>query len=135
MKLYTFPIAPNPTKVRIYFAEKGIEVEEGLVNLMKGEQKSAEHLARNPCGNLPVLELDDGTHLTESLAIIALFEELHPDPPMIGAHPIERARVRSLERIADLGVLNRFGEVEIDASFENLHRWYDHFSARPSAQL
>jgi glutathione S-transferase len=105
MKLYYFPIAPNPTKVRIYLAEKGIEIEQVLVNLVKGEQKSPEHLARNPFGSLPVLELDDGTYLTESLAIIELFEELHPDPPMIGTEPFERARVRRLERIADLGVL------------------------------
>jgi glutathione S-transferase len=105
MKLYYFPVAPNPTKVRIYLAEKGIEIDQVLVNLVKGEQKSPEHLARNPFGSLPVLELDDGTHLTESLAIIELFEELHPDPPMIGTDPFERARVRRLERIADLGVL------------------------------
>ena len=105
MKLYYFPIAPNPTKVRIYLAEKGIEIEQVLVSLVKGEQKSREHLARNPFGNLPVLELDDGTHLTESLAIIEFFEELYPDPPMIGTNPFERARVRRLERIADLGVL------------------------------
>jgi len=105
VKLYYFPIAPNPTKVRIYLAEKGIEIEQELVNLAKGEQRSPEHLARNPFGSLPVLELDDGSHLTESLAIIELFEELHPDPPMIGTDPFERARVRRLERIADLGVL------------------------------
>ena len=84
MKLYYFPIAPNPTKVRIYLAEKGIEMEQVLVNLIKGEQKSEEHRARNPLANLPVLELDDGTHLSESLAIIELLEELHPQPPMIG---------------------------------------------------
>ena len=111
MRLYYFPIAPNPTKVRIYLAEKGIEIEQVLVNLVKGEQKSPEHLARNPFGNLPVLELDDGTHLTESLAIIELFEELYPDPPMIGTDPFERARVRMLERIADLGVLAPVGRI------------------------
>ena len=111
MKFYYFPIAPNPTKVRIYLAEKGIEIEQVLVNLVKGEQKSREHLARNPFGNLPVLELDDGTHLTESLAIIELLEELHPEPPMIGTDPFERARVRALERIADLGVLVRVARI------------------------
>jgi glutathione S-transferase len=105
VKLYYFPVAPNPTKVRIYLAEKGLELEQVRVNLPEGEQKSPEHLARNPFGKLPVLELDDGTYLTESLAIIELFEELHPEPPMLGATPIERARVRMLERVADLGVL------------------------------
>ena len=111
MKLYYFPIAPNPTKVRIYLAEKGIEIEQVLVNLVEGEQRSPEHLTRNPFGSLPVLELDDGSHLTESLAIIELFEELYPDPPMIGTDPFERARVRRLERIADLGVLIPVGRI------------------------
>jgi glutathione S-transferase len=105
MKLYYFPVAPNPTRVRVYLAEKGIELEQVRVNLAEGEEKTPEHLARNPLGKLPVLELDDGTYLTESLAIIELFEELHPEPPMIGVDPFERARVRALERIAELGVL------------------------------
>jgi len=111
MKLYYFPVAPNPTRVRIYLAEKGIELEQELVSLLEGEQKSEAHVARNPFGNLPVLELDDGSFLTESLAIIELFEELHPDPPMLGADPIERARVRSLERIAEMGVLHRIARI------------------------
>jgi glutathione S-transferase len=110
MKLYFFPIAPNPTKVRLYLAEKAaagteIELTEVLVNLPKGEQRSAEHMARNPFGRLPVLELDDGTYLIESLPIMEYFEELHPDPPLIGSDALERARVRELERIAELGVL------------------------------
>lgn len=110
MKLYMFQVAPNPTKVRLYLAEKAaggaeIELEEVSLNLPKGEQKTPEQLARNPFGRLPVLELDDGTCLIESLPIIEYLEELHPDPPMIGTDPLERARVRELERIADLGVL------------------------------
>ena len=110
MKLYFFPIAPNPTKVRLYLAEKAaagteIELTEVLVNLPKGEQRSAEHMARNPFGRLPVLEFDDGTYLIESLPIMEYLEELHPDPPMIGSDALERARVRELERIAELGVL------------------------------
>ncbi len=111
MKLYYFPVAPNPTRVRIYLAEKGIEIEQVLVNLREGEQKRPEHMGRNPFGNLPVLELDDGSMLTESLAIIELLEELHPEPPMIGRDPLERARVRSLERIAEVGVLHRVARI------------------------
>ena len=111
MKLYFFPVAPNPTKVRLYLAEKReaggtIALEECVVNLVEGQQKSPEHLARNPLGKLPVLELDDGSFLTESLAIIEYLEELHPDPPMIGADPQTRARERELERIADVGGLS-----------------------------
>jgi glutathione S-transferase len=110
MKLYMFQVAPNPTKVRLYLAEKtagGAEmnITQVTVSLPQGEQKEAQHLERNPFGKLPVLELDDGTHLIESLAIIEYLEELFPDPPMIGSHPLERARVREIERVADLGVL------------------------------
>ena len=116
MKLYYFHIAPNPTKVRLYLAEKAeagtrIELEEIVVNLPKGEQRTDAHLARNPLGRLPVLELDDGGHLTESLAIIEYLEELYPDPPMIGSDPLERARVRELERTIDLGVLARVARI------------------------
>ena len=110
MKLYAFPVAPNPTRVRLYLAEKAaggarIDLDEVTVDLREGAQRSPEHRARNPLGRLPVLELDDGTHLTESLAIIEYLEERFPDPPLIGRDAVERARVREIERIAELGVL------------------------------
>jgi glutathione S-transferase len=110
LKLYYFPIAPNPTKVRLYVAEKGIdELEMVRVNLIDGENRTPEFLAKNPEGKLSVLELDDGSYLTESLAIIEYLEELYPDPPMIGRTPEERARVRSVEHFADTGVLMTAG--------------------------
>jgi len=105
VKLHYFPVAPNPTKVRVYLAEKGIEIDQVRVNLPQGEARSPTFLARNPMGKLPVLELDGGECLTESLPIIEYLEELNPEPPMIGTDPLERARVRSLERLADTGVL------------------------------
>jgi glutathione S-transferase len=110
VRLYVFRVAPNPTRVRLYLAEKraaggALAIDEVMVNLPKGEQRAPEHLARNPFGKVPVLELDDGTHLCESLAIVEYLEELHPDPPLIGRDARERARVRELERIAELGVL------------------------------
>jgi glutathione S-transferase len=116
MKLYFFPVAPNPTKVRLYLAEKAaggaeIDLTEIQVSLLESEQRNPEHLARNPFGKLPVLELDDGTHLIESLAIIEYLEELHPDPPLIGSTPRERALVRETERVADLGVLIPVGMI------------------------
>ncbi|MBI3782268.1 MAG: glutathione S-transferase family protein [Deltaproteobacteria bacterium] len=116
MKLYIFPIAPNPTKVRLYLAEKiaggaVIDLPQIMVDLREGEQKRPEHLARNPFGKLPVLELDDGSHLIESLAIIEYLEECHPEPPMIGRTTLERARMRELERIADLGMLLQVGRI------------------------
>ncbi|MBW2362614.1 MAG: glutathione S-transferase family protein [Deltaproteobacteria bacterium] len=111
MQLYDFPFAPNPRKLRVYLAEKGIEVPLVGVNLVQGEQRTPEFLAKSPLGALPVLELDDGTCLTESLAIIEYFEELHPDPPMIGATPLERAQVRRLEQIATNSVLASLGRL------------------------
>jgi len=109
LKIYDFPFAPNPRKLRTYLAEKGLEIPFQIVNLVHGEHRADWFLALNPMGGVPVLELDDGTVLTESLAIIEYLEELHPDPPMIGTTPLERARVRRLERIAELGVLGRVG--------------------------
>jgi glutathione S-transferase len=110
VKLYVFTIAPNPTKVRLYLSEKAaggavIDLPQIPVNLPQGEQRRPEHLARSPLGKVPVLECDDGSHLTESLAIIEYLEECFPDPPMIGRTPLDRARVRELERVAELGVL------------------------------
>ena len=110
MKLYCFPIAPNPTRVRLYLAEKraaggSLAVSEQQVDLRAGQQREAAHLARHPLGKLPVLELDDGSFLCESLAIIEYLEELEPEPALIGRTPEQRARVRELERIAELAVL------------------------------
>ena len=116
MKLYDFAGAPNPKKLRVYLAEKGIQVPSEQVNIISGENRTPEFLKKNPLGGLPVLELDDGSCLTESLAIIEYFEELHPNPPMIGTTPLQRAHVRALERIAELGVLARVGTI-----FQNTH--------------
>lgn len=82
-----------------------------MVNLREGEQRTAEHLERNPLAKIPVLELDDGSFLTESLAIIEYLEDLVPDPPMIGATPLDRARTRELERIVEIGVLRTIAEI------------------------
>ena len=107
MKLYTFPPAPNPARVGFYLREKGIELETVLVDFFKGEQNTPEHLARNPAGTAPVLELDDGSFLTESLVIIEYLEELYPEPPMIGTDPLSRARIREAERDIEFAVMLR----------------------------
>jgi glutathione S-transferase len=116
MKLHEFAGAPNPKKVRVYLAEKGIEVPSVTVNIISGENRQPEFLKKNPMGGLPVLELDDGSYLPESLAIIEYFEDLHPNPPMIGTTPLERARVRALERLVELSILGRIAVV-----FQNTH--------------
>jgi glutathione S-transferase len=106
MKLYYFPVAPNPTRVLVYVQEKGIDIERQQVNLRDGEQNSPEHLARNPRGALPVLELDDGRFITESVPIMEYLEECYPEPPMIGTSASERAFTRERERLAEMRVLN-----------------------------
>jgi len=116
MKLYMFQVAPNPTKVRLYLAEKAasgteIPIAQVSVNLPKGEHRNPEHLARNPLGRLPVLELDDGSYIKESLSIIEYLEEGYSEPPMIGRTAVERARNRELERIVELGVLLPIGRI------------------------
>ncbi len=116
MRIYDFYFAPNPRKLRVYLAEKGLSIPMEQVDLTKGEHRTPEFLSKNPMGSLPVLELDDGSHLTESLAIIEYFEELYPDPPMIGTEPLERARVRELERLAETSVFNRIARIFFNTS-------------------
>jgi len=116
MKIYDFVGAPNPKKLRVYLAEKGITIPCEQVNIVSGENRQPPFLKKNPLGGLPVLELDDGTCLTESLAIMQYLEDLHPTPPMIGTTPLERARVREMERIVELGVMSRVATV-----FQNTH--------------
>jgi len=111
MKLYTFPPAPNPRKLAVYLGEKDISIPLQLVSLVEAEQNTPWFLDINPKGAVPVLELDDGSHLTESLAIIEYLEDLYPDPPMIGRDPRERARVREAERMIDIGVLMRTARI------------------------
>jgi len=119
MKLYEFAGAPNPRKVNVYIKEKGIDVPSESVDILTGKNRTPEFLKKNPLGGLPVLELDDGSHLTESLAIIEYLEELHPEPSMLGSTPVERARVREAERICDLGVLGSIGTI-----FQNTHPFF-----------
>jgi glutathione S-transferase len=105
MKAYVFPFAPNPRKLLVYLGEKGLDIPQEVVDIASGQNRTPEFLKKNPLGGLPVLQLDDGSILTESLAIIEYLEELNPKPPMLGTTPIERARVREIERICELGVM------------------------------
>jgi len=109
MKLYMVPLAPNPTKVMLYIAERAalgtdMAIEQIVVNTVKGRHREAEYLARNPFGTLPALELDDGTHLIESLAIIEYLEDRFPKDSLLGTDALVRGRARDLERIVDLRV-------------------------------
>jgi glutathione S-transferase len=93
MKLYgEANPAPNPRRVRIFAAEKGLELPQIQVALRRGEHKSPEHKARNSLGQVPVLELDDGEMISESVAICRYLEALHPAPPMFGTCALTQAR-------------------------------------------
>ena len=103
MLLYQFRKGTNPRRVIIYLAEKGIDVPRYEVDYANGEHQSDHYLRINPAGRAPTLVTDTGLAITDSAAIIEYLEELHPGRPMIGADPLARARVRSLERLgADL---------------------------------
>ena len=94
MILYDTPSpAPNPRRVRMFAAEKGIDLPLQPVSLMAREHKSAEHLARNPLGQTPVLELDDGTTISESVAICRYLEAVYPAVPLFGTSALEIATI------------------------------------------
>lgn len=94
MKLYgEANPAPNPRRVRIFLAEKGVDLPEIRIGMRQGGHKSPEHKARNSLGQVPVLELDDGTMISESVSICRYLEALHPDPPMLGTTPLEQAQI------------------------------------------
>lgn len=104
MKLYT-GIGPNPRTVDIFLAEKGVDLPRQTVDLLAGENRRPPYTDRNPAGQLPCLELDDGSHLAEITAICEYLEELHPEPPLIGSTPEERARTRMWTRRIDLNIV------------------------------
>ena len=115
MKFYD-SIGPNPRIVRMFMAEKNISMPRQAVDLRAGENRQAEHLKRNPHGQMPALELDDGSYLSEVTAICEYLEEKTPKPPMIGSTAAERAECRMWTRRVDLNICEplamgyRFGE-------------------------
>lgn len=106
MKLYTSSRAPNPRRVTMFIAEKGIEgIEEVNIDLMTGQNRSEDFLARNPLGRVPVLELGDGRVLTETRAICTYLEGLHPEPNLMGDGFEERAFIEMADRRMELHLL------------------------------
>jgi glutathione S-transferase len=98
MKLYDAPWAPSPRRVRIFLAEKGVQVERVAVDLRAGEQLADPYLAINPRGAVPALELDSGEVICESAAICRYLEALHPERPLFGDTPLAIARIESWTR-------------------------------------
>jgi len=114
MKLYDTPLAPNPRRVRWVMAEKAIEdIEVVTLNLMEGQHKTPEYLAKAGLANVPMLELDDGTCITESVAICRYLESRYPEPNLFGRTP---------EEVAVIEMWMRRGELMVSLPFMNLVR-------------
>lgn len=116
MKLLDGPYAPNPRRVRIFLAEKGISVPTEPIDILKMEQKSDHFTQMNPMQRVPVLILDDGAAISESVAICRYFEALHPQPPLFGVGALEQALVEMWNRRMELELL-----AAIAAVFRHTH--------------
>ena len=119
MKLYDARTAPNPRRVRIFLAEKGISVPVEEVDIVSAQNRSAEFRAKNAMGTLPVLELDDGTTVAESVAICRYYEELQPEPPLMGTDAKDRALVEMWQRRMEYEVF-----LPITQVFRNGHAFF-----------
>lgn len=104
MKFYN-SIGPNPRVVRMFMAERGIEVSRAEIDLRAGENRQAPYLAKNPAGQMPCLELEDGTVLAEITVLCEYLDETAPGPSLIGATPVERAETRMWVRRIDLNIV------------------------------
>lgn len=105
MKLYEAP-SPNARRVHVFMAEKGIELERVPVDIRAGENIQDDYLARNPAGRVPCLELDDGSFLSESVAICRYLEGLHPEPNLFGETPLEAAVIEMWGRRAEINFMS-----------------------------
>jgi glutathione S-transferase len=109
MKLYNHALAPNPRRVRIFAAEKGIELRLADVDVLAGQSRTPEFLAKNSSGGVPVLELDDGSYLSESVAICRYLEGLHPEPNLLGRDLREQAEIERWNRRMELELFAAIG--------------------------
>ncbi len=116
MKIIETKLAPNPRRVRIFLAEKGIQVPFEEVDLMKGALKTAEMTQLNPAQRVPILVLDDGTAISETMAICRYFEETKPEPALFGHSAIGKANVEMWNRRMELGLLT-----QVSQAFRHLH--------------
>ena len=105
MHLNTQSASPNGQRVEVFMKEKGVELPMTQIDIRGGENLGDDFLARNPFGRVPTLELDDGTHLSESLAICRLLEGLHPEPNLFGATPEELAFIEMWSRRVELNFM------------------------------
>ena len=121
MKLYDLPASPNARRVRVFIAEKQLQIDVVSINMMTGENKTEEYLSKNPLGRMPLLELDDGTCIAESIAICRYLENEHPDPPLFGTSSLEQATIEMWQRRMEFQFLNPMINI-----FRNTHEmWKD----------
>ena len=111
MKLYDCQMAPNPRRVRVFLAEKGVDIPKTEVSIIDGENLKPEYLAVNPRGLLPTLELDDGSRIDETIAICRYIEETQPEPNLMGRDALEKAQIESWQRHMEFDGLNPTGEM------------------------
>jgi glutathione S-transferase len=111
MKLYDFKGAPNPRRVRMFMAEKGISMPTEQVDLMAREQHEDAFRTVNPWCTLPVLELDDGTHICEAMTICRYLEATQPEPSLMGTTPLEQATISMWEHKLEIDAMLAVGEV------------------------
>lgn len=116
MKLYDFKLAPNPRRVRMFLSEKGVAIPLVEVNTRQREQFAPEFAKRNPFCTVPVLELDDGTCIGDSVAICRYIEVLHPEPSLMGRDAKEQAIIEMWDRRAELEGMNAAGELVRNAA-------------------
>jgi len=120
MKLLDSRLAPNPRRVRIFLAEKGIEVPTEQVDIASAENRKDPFLSVNPMAGVPVLELDDGRHLAESVAICRYFEGQKPEPPLMGVDPVDAAFVEMWNRRMEIELFTN-----IAAPFRHTHEFFE----------
>ena len=109
VKLYNHAVAPNPRRVRIFAAEKGIELSLEEVDILAGQSRTPEFLAKNSSGGVPLLELDDGSYLSESVAICRYLEGLYPEPNLLGRDLREQAEIERWNRRMELELFAAIG--------------------------
>ena len=119
MKIYESRNAPNPRRVRIFLAEKDIQILYEEVNIVKAVNRGEDFRRKNPLGTVPVLELDDGTFISESVAICRYFEELHPQPSLFGSDAKQRALAEMWNRRMEFNILQPIAD-----SFRQRHDFF-----------
>jgi len=119
VKLYDYAMAPNPRRVRIFLAEKGVSVPTVQLDIAKAENRTPPFLAKNPLGGVPYLELDDGTVIAESVAICRYFEVLHPEPRLLGTSAVEQAVIEMWQRRMELELFRH-----VTGCFQNSHEFF-----------